>query len=200
MTTRKKVSAKKSGKAQAGDIYDFTGQSLLEAFNPFLTDSENRHAFVFAWAQFFLLPLHGKALEKACSDLMQYILHQANHFKGNIVQDSIYWAGKKNPGHNNLNYALKEWLMSVIVYNDCPQIRFDESGTPVWDFADKSPRFLQRDEQYNKTDPEKIIKASGFTIAQKTTIFSGIVAGFLDTPEIVRTVKKKKSKVEEHSE
>jgi hypothetical protein len=199
-TARAKAFSEKSGKAQTA-LINFDGKTMLEAIEPFLTDIANRQELLFAWSQHYLLPLQGKALEKACSDLMQYFLANTGKFKGHILQDSIYWAGKSTPGHNNLNYALKEWIMSIIVYNHSAQIHFGDDGAPIWNFEDKSPRFTQRDEQYNKTDPDKIIKASGFTIEQKNTIFAGIVAGFLDTPEVKRVpVKKRKTHQKESLE
>lgn len=179
--------------------------SSLEKF--FSLPIEEREKNLFNWGQKFLLPLHGKTLEKACADLTWFF---RNHIEAslcsNLIIDPLYWAGDKEIKHHQLSYAFKEYMMNIIVYKQCEYIYFQKDNSLFWNTDNKELaekkilRFNERHVADRKKAPGKTIKVSGFNLEQKDIIWCGISVGYLDVPEIVKKNEKKNKPKAQHYE
>lgn len=179
--------------------------SSLEKF--FSLPIKEREKNLFNWGQQFLLPLHGKALEKACADLTWFFRnHSEATLCPNLINDPLYWAGDKEIKHQQLSYAFKEYMMNILVYKQCEYICFQENNTLFWNTDNKALaekkilRFNERHAEDRKKAPGKTIKISGFNLAQKDIIWCGISVGYLDVPELVKKNEKKIKPKAEHYE
>lgn len=174
--------------------------SILNQF--FSLPNDKKDKLLFDFGQTFLLPLDRKELEKACADLMAYFRHHPEkELCHNLIVAPIYWANMTKESHQQINYTFKEYLLNVLVYKKSTYISFEDNNI-VWDFDSKDTRFIYKDIEDRKKEPEKKLKSSHFTLAQKDTIWSGISIGYLDVtevkkPEKEKTKKPKKKKTEE---
>lgn len=170
--------------------------SSLDHF--FSTSVKERNASLYEWGQTNLVSLFGKDLEKACSQLIEYFRsHPEQALCNNFLLPENYWKhhGDK-PTHYQVNYGFKEYVMNILVYKECDYISFDDSNTILWDTDKKKIRFIYKDSQDRKTQPNKQLE-SHFTLQQKDIIWAGIAVGFLD---VVIPEKKSKKQIAAESE
>ena len=163
----------------------------LDSFFSLSPDAKNKT--LFQWGQTHLLSLQGKQLEKACSELTHYFRnHPQIELCPNLITPHIYWReGENAKSHHQLNYSFKEYMMNVIIYKKCDYISFQDDGSLVWDTDSKKPRFIYKDIVDKKTEPDREIKQSHFSLRQKDILWTGISVGFLDVPYIEVDKKRK---------
>lgn len=191
------------------DNLEFENMVIKCAINP-----ELRNDLFFQIGQKFLKPLNGRELEEKTFEIFQHIIKHDKEWKGSLLLPEYYRQDKVNSNFRDMWYTIKDYIAWCILY---PQeveqnFKYEKNGN-IEIIENPKVRILDKDntKQVYKSKlgetmlvPVKKDRSfqinSGFTLGQKDSILTVVVAGLLKLPDAYKNLKEKKNKKEKYQE
>lgn len=158
---------------------------------------EMRSELFFKIGQQFLKPLDGRELEEKTFEIFKFMIQHDKEWKGSLLMPEYYRQDKVNSNFRDMWYTVKDYIAWCIFYpQEVSQNFKHEDNGNISIVANPKVRIMDKDntkQVYKSKLGESMLVPvkkdrsfqipSGFTLGQKDSILTVVVAGLLKLPE-----------------